>query len=163
MRSWKQPDAKSVECSNKPIDFILDALDFDPDLDVYWEWTHPRSGWEQRPMLELREGLRQQEFDWLPCRIDGCCYGMKNKDNTLFLQKKWLIRTTDERFHQNFGAKRCPKNHQDGRIEGAETSRSAYYPIRMVTSIVRHWLRELVPLRHLHYVSACTDVHDNES
>ena len=28
-------------------DFILDALDYDPDLDIYFEWTHPCTGWDQ--------------------------------------------------------------------------------------------------------------------
>ena len=142
--------------------FLLDAVDYDPTVDIYFEWTHPCSGWDQKPMLDLRDGLHQRGHDWLPCRLDGCCYGMMNRDNTMFLQKKWLIRTTDPRFHRLFRAKCCPGNHAHARIEGAETSRTAYYPLRMVVSIIRHWMRELVPLRHLHLLSACADVHDNE-
>ena len=113
-------------------------------------------------MLDLRDELHQRGHDWLPCRIDGCCYGMMNRDNIMFLQKKWLIRTIDPRFHRLFRAKCCPGNHAHARIEGAETSRTAYYPLRMVVSIMRHGMRELVPLRHLHLLSACADLHDNE-
>ena len=87
---------------------------------------------------------------------------MKDRHEELHLHKKWLIRTTDFLFHKNFKARCCPGNHAHARIEGQETSRTAYYPLHMVTSIMRHWMRVLVPLRHLRYLSACTDVHDNK-
>ena len=142
--------------------FILDALTTGPDLDIYWEWTHPCSGWNQQPVLQLRDGLHRLGQDWLPCRVDGCRYGMTNKDCSQLLHKKWLIRTNDEKFHQLFKSKVCTGNHQHAKIEGAETARTAYYPLNMVTAIVRHWLRELVPLRHIKYVTACHDLHFNE-
>ena len=85
---------------------------------------------------------------------------MKNEDESMFVHKKWLVRTTDPRFHRAFRAKVCPGNHQHAAIEGRETSRSAYYPLKMVQSIIRHWLQELVPVRHLKFLSACTDVQD---
>ena len=130
-------------------DFILSAVDEDPYVDVYFEWTHPCSGWKQRPMMELEANLEQRGIAWESCRIDGCNYGMKEAHGDLFLHKKWMIKTTDELFHKNFRAKVCPKNHQHALIQGLETARSAYYPKRMVESIVRHWCRELAPLRHV--------------
>ena len=41
-------------------DFILNAVDDDPDIDVYWEWTFPCSGWSQPPMVSLQHGLLQR-------------------------------------------------------------------------------------------------------
>ena len=94
-------------------------------------------------MIELEKGILDRGHDWELCRIDGCNYGMMDKDQKNFLQKKWGIRTNDLLFWKNFRAKCCPKNHQHSHIEGAETARSAYYPKRMVESIVRHWKHQL--------------------
>ena len=41
-------------------DFILSAVDDDPDIDVYWEWTFPCSGWSQPRMVSLQHGLLQR-------------------------------------------------------------------------------------------------------
>ena len=41
-------------------DFILNAVDDDPDIDVYWEWTFPCSGWSQPRMVSLQHGLLQR-------------------------------------------------------------------------------------------------------
>ena len=87
---------------------------------------------------------------------------MKTADGSALIHKKWMIRTTDERFHHNFRAKVCTANHEHARIEGSETPRSAYYPLKMVQAIVRHWLRELVPLRHIKYLSATQNIANNE-
>ena len=120
-------------------DFILGALDDDPDTDVYWEWTFPCSGWSQPPMVPLQHGLLQRGQSWERCRIDGCNYGMRNSDGSAFIHKLWEVRTNDELFHRNFKCKVCPRNHSHALIQGIETARCAYYPVRMVESIVRHW------------------------
>ena len=130
-------------------DFILNAVDDDPDIDVYWEWTFPCSGWSQPPMVSLQHGLLQRGQSWERCRIDGCNYGMRNSDDSAFLHKRWEIRTNDELFHRNFKCKVCPRNHQHALIQGIETARSAYYPVRMVEAIVRHWKNQLAPQRHV--------------
>ena len=143
-------------------DFILDTMDNDPNVDVYFEWTFPCSGWTQHPMVFLEHELRKRSIPWESCRIDGCNYGVRDRNNDLFLHKRWLIKTTDELFHKNFRAKVCPKNHRRTLIEGIETSRSAYYPRRMVEAIVRHWKRELVPLRHLKYLTTGSSEADHE-
>ena len=130
-------------------DFILNAVDDDPDIDVYWEWTFPCSGWSQPPMVSLQHGLLQRGQSWEPCRIDGCNYGMRNSDDSAFIHKRWEIRTNDELFHRNFKCKVCPRNHQHALIQGIETARSAYYPVRMVEAIVRHWKNQLAPQRHV--------------
>ncbi|CAK9075538.1 unnamed protein product [Durusdinium trenchii] len=143
-------------------DFILDTMDNDPNVDVYFEWTFPCSGWSQHPMVFLEHELRKRSIPWESCRIDGCNYGVRDRNNDLFLHKRWLIKTTDELFHKNFRAKVCPKNHRRTLIEGIETSRSAYYPRRMVEAIVRHWKRELVPLRHLKYLTTGSSEADHE-
>ena len=60
-------------------------------------------------------------------------------------------------FWKNFRARVCPRNHTHSLIQGLETSRTAYYPKRMVESIVRHWKRQLAPLRHLKLLTSSTD------
>ena len=137
--------------------FILETLELDPDVAIYWEWTYPCAGWDQHVMLNLERDLKGIHQDWESCRVDGCCYGMMNRDNSLFLQKKWLIKTNDTRFAQAYRAKVCPRNHQHDHIQGLETSRSAYYPRRMVESIVRHWRLEIAPVRHVRLLSALCD------
>ena len=84
-------------------------------------------------------------------------YGLMDSKNEFFLRKKWLIKTTDELFWKKFGAKVCPRNHIHSFIQGLEASRTAYYPKRMVESIVRHWKRQLAPLRHLKLLTSSTD------
>ena len=64
-------------------DFILETVHLYPDTDVYWKWTHPCTGWSQQPMVQLQDGLHSRGLPWLPCRIDGCNYGMVNKDGAL--------------------------------------------------------------------------------
>ena len=146
----------------RAVNFITVAVDEDPDLDIYFEWTHPCSGWQQQPMMQLEENLKQRGIPWESCRIDGCNYGTMDSKNEFFLNKKWLIKTTDEVFWKNFRAKVCPRNHQHSLIQGCETSRTAYYPRRMVESIVRHWKRQMAPLRHIKLLTSYHDVSCDE-
>ena len=131
------------------VSFILESLDEDENISIYWEWTFPCSGWDQHPMISLERGLRERGQEWESCRIDGCCYGMKDEKESGFLLKKWMIRTNDPIFAKNFRFKCCPRNHQHVYIQGIETARSAYYPKKMVESIIRHWKRQMAPQRHL--------------
>ena len=132
------------------VDFILTTVDEDPDVEIYWEWPFPCFGWKQRPLEDLAMQLHRRGQEWLDCRIDGCVYGMKTEDNTAFLKKKWMIRTNDPVFHRAFRAKVCCGNHGvHGHIEGQETSRSSYYPWKLVQAWTRHWKSQMVPERHL--------------
>ena len=85
--------------------FIKEATDEDPEIQVYFEWPHPCFGWKQAPMQDLERHLEHRGLPWLQCRIDGCNYGMKDQAGVNFLQKKWLIKTTDENFHRVFEPK----------------------------------------------------------
>ena len=129
--------------------FILECLAEDEDIQVYFEWPTRCDGWRQRPMEDLRQRLEGEGVPWMNCRIDGCRYGLMNEEGTAFLHKRWTIKTTDEKFHQVYRAKVCPGNHEHCRIEGSDTSRTAYYPWKLVQSISRHWRDQLVPQRHL--------------
>eukprot|EP00438_Fugacium_kawagutii_P021819 Skav230869 [mRNA] locus=scaffold1335:307503:315465:- [translate_table: standard] len=134
-------------------DFVLETLDDEPDTDFYWEWPYPCSGWTQRPMIELEDGINQREQAWLTCRIDGCRYNMKNINKDAFIKKQWAIKTTDEIFHREFRSKCCPRNHQHALIQGKETAMTSFYPRQMVVAIARHWRRQLAPLRHVRALS----------
>ena len=139
--------------------FIKEAVESDPEVQVYFEWPHPCYGWKQAPMQDLEGHLESRGIPWLSCRIDGCNYGMRNQENSQFIRKQWLVRTTDERFHKAFRAKICPGNHgPHSTIEGNETSRTAYYPWRMVQAIARHWRDQSAPTQHIRLLQQRADV-----
>ena len=121
--------------------FIKATIEDDPETRLYWEWPHPCYGWNQAPLLAIRDLLQEHGLDWHDCRIDGCRYDMRDKDGNL-LRKKWMIKTTDDLFHSQYRAKVCTCNHNHGKIEGVETSRSAYYPWKLVQSIARFWANQ---------------------
>ncbi|CAE7295575.1 GIP [Symbiodinium sp. CCMP2592] len=128
--------------------FVKDALQWIPDLQIYFEWPHPSSGWRQAPMEDLANHMDSLGVPWLPCRLDGCNYGMKDTRGH-FVKKQWLIRTTDERFHKSFRAKVCPGNHKHHNFNSDENLHSnGFYPWKMVQSIARHWRDEQAPSRH---------------
>ena len=125
--------------------FIEEALLEDPLLDIYFEWPHPCVGWHQAPLKYLEELLQRLDREWLRCRIDGCNYGLRERDGQGdHLRKQWLVRTTSQSFHAIFRAKVCPGGHRHSVIEGAETAKSSYYPWRMVKAIARAWRQELL-------------------
>ena len=128
--------------------FIKEATREDEEVDVYFEWPHPGTGWRQQPMVDLEEFLHEHGTPWLPCRVDGCVYDMKDTESRKFVKKAWMIKTTDERFHKVFRAKVCRGQHGHHH-QGAEGDTSTFYPSKLVQSITRHWRDQLVPPRHL--------------
>ena len=128
--------------------FLAEALEEDPELLLYWEWPFPCEGWNQRPLLALQTLLLKHGMDLHQCRLDGCAYGLRSSSGELML-KKWMIKTNDEHFHQQFRAKVCTKNHHHCPIEGAETSKSAYYPWKLCESLARFWASQTTSTRSL--------------
>ena len=141
LRSHQRRERKMLWCMNR---FLKDALEDDPELEVYFEWTHPCRGWQEPPMMDLESHMKKIQVPWLDCRVDGCVYGMKDSTETHFLQKKWLIKTTDEHFWKTFRLKVCGGGHTHSWIQGVETARSAYYPWRLCKSIARLWRQQML-------------------
>lgn len=143
--------------------FIEDAVQEDPDIEIYWEWPHNCLGWKQNPVVHISKIMEKFGFDWLPCRVDGCCYSMKDAHGD-FLLKKWRIYTNSEQFHQAFKCKLCPQNHSHGRIEGVETAKSSYYPWKFVQSVCKFWASQMVSKRQFRtlFQHHCDDVDDEE-
>ncbi|CAK9050728.1 unnamed protein product [Durusdinium trenchii] len=139
--------------------FIEDTLNEDPETDIYWEWPWVCEGWNQRPLEYIAHLLQARGREWLPCRVDGCNYGLRADDGAGdFLRKRWMIRTTSSFFHQRFKAKVCPGSHRHAwRIQGAETSKSSYYPWRMVKSMALAWRQEYVSNRNMQLIFAKED------
>ncbi|CAK9114245.1 unnamed protein product [Durusdinium trenchii] len=138
--------------------FIEDTLNEDPETDIYWEWPWPCEGWNQRPLEYIAHLLQAHGREWLPCRVDGCNYGLRADDGAGdFLRKRWMIRTTSSFFHQRFKAKVCPGSHRHAWIQGAETSKSSYYPWRMVKSMALAWRQEYVSDRNMQLIFAKED------
>ena len=131
------------------VDFIKETVTEMPETEIYWEWTHPNNGWKQLPMRELACFFDQRGVPWLRCRVDGCVYGLRDANDDGFIQKKWMIMTTDERFHQDYHAKVCHGGHRHSYMDNLETNNQIHYPEKMCKSIVRHWQSRLVPQRHL--------------
>ena len=130
--------------------FIKETIETIPDVDIYFEWPHPSSGWKQPAMQDLQGYMDEHGVPWLQCRVDACNYGLRDKDSGHFIRKPWLIKTTDESFHHNFRAKTCPGSHgKHYNLEGHEFSRASYYPWKLVQAITRHWQERTAPLRHV--------------
>ena len=138
--------------------FIKQTILEDPNTQIYFEWTHPCQGWSESPMRDLEQFFAEQEIPWLPCRIDGCVYGMKDQHNENFVHKKWMVKTTDESFHACYKCKVCHGGHSHTLIQGVETSRSAYYPWKLVESIARFWRRGITSDRQLRMLFMKHDV-----
>ena len=138
--------------------FIKDIINEDPDIEIYYEWPHPSGGWKQHPMTDLSDFLDKKNIPWLSCRVDGCNYGLKNVEDNAFINKKWMIKTTDETFHKAFKAKVCPGNHRHCQASNGDKSKATYYPWRLVQAIARHWTDRLVPLRHHHLLARADDL-----
>ena len=126
--------------------FVKEALENDPNLQIYFEWPWPCFGWQQYPMQDLQEYMADHGIPWLSCRVDGCNYGLRDATTNQFVKRPWLIRTTDEQFHRAFRAKVCPGNH--GVHAECSSHENSYYPWRMVQSIAQHWRGQLTPSRH---------------
>ena len=95
--------------------FIEDAVQDDPSIEVYrvWPvWPHNYLACKQNPVVHIADTMAKFGFEWLPCRVDGCCYFMKDAPGD-FLLKKWRIYTNSEQFHQAFKRKLCPQNHSE--------------------------------------------------
>ena len=138
--------------------FIKDTLEEDPETFIYWEWPKECLGWHQRALQDLQAYMEEQCIPWQQCRIDGCRYDLKSIDGTGFIHKKWRINTTDEGFWSRFKAKTCCSIHQHVNITGQETSRSAFYPWKMVEAISRFWKSQMVNAQRSRYIMAKEDV-----
>ena len=58
--------------------FMKEALVEDSEMDFFFEWPHRCDGWQQQPMVDLENFMKEHGVPWLRCRIDGCIYGMKD-------------------------------------------------------------------------------------
>ena len=92
------------------VQWLLDNVLKDPSVHVYWEWPARCLGWHQASLQLLADKLLEWDRDWLPCRIDGCRYGLMNTRLSHlheFLHKKWLIKAPDHLFHNLYKTKVC--------------------------------------------------------
>ncbi|CAE7460916.1 nosip, partial [Symbiodinium sp. CCMP2456] len=137
--------------------FVKAAYDVDPELQIYFEWPLISRGWQLPALTDLGTFFEHRLVPWVPCRVDGCCYGLMDEDKTAFVRKRWSIYTTDELFHQRFKAKLCPGNHQHNEALGNSHTKETYYPWRMVQALTRHWKEQLVPNRHLRLLAMRED------
>ncbi|CAK9044917.1 unnamed protein product, partial [Durusdinium trenchii] len=59
--------------------FSEETVEEDPTTDIYFDWPYPCEGWKEAPLIHLADFLNKLGLDWLPCRIDGCRYGLREK------------------------------------------------------------------------------------
>ena len=98
--------------------WIKQRIAMDADTEVYIEWTHGCSAWQQDPIKNLEESLIKSGKPWLQARIDGCRYGMKDRKGEHLVRKSWRIMTTDGAFHEEFKAKTCTNKSRDASTPG---------------------------------------------
>eukprot|EP00439_Symbiodinium_sp_Y106_P012966 s3447_g1.t3 len=143
--------------------FIKEALMEDDMIEIYFEWPHPNQGWLQQPMVDLSQWMEQQGIPWLPCRLDGCNYGLRDEKDHKFIKKQWLVRTTSEAFHKKFRSKTCPGNHgTHSSTDVLKGTKETYYPWRMVKAFTSHWRDQHVPHKHLRLLEGGYIEHENE-
>ena len=130
------------------IPFLSSAVQYNPNLEIFWEWPTRCYGWNEPMIQRLGHEMIKANKEWLFARIDGCRYGLLSKQG-LPLRKQWTIATTSRHFFTVYRAKTCTGSHDHDHIQGVETNRSAYYPWKMCKSIAQHWRAELYPARWL--------------
>ena len=138
--------------------FIKEAITEDPLLMIYFEWPTQCIGWSQRPMEDLKDYMHYHEIPWSNCRIDGCRYGLCDKETGDFIHKRWTIRTNDEDFHRVYRAKVCTGGHAHTHRQGDDVDIETYYPWKLVQSICRFWRDKLSPTRHLRLLQRRDDL-----
>ena len=137
----------------KLIPFILDIIEDDPSVELFWEWPRRCYGWQEPMILHLQDRLQKLGRPWHFARVDGCRYGLRSARGG-FLQKAWSIGTTSPHFYHLYKSKTCPGCHEHDRIQGLETQKSAYYPWKLCKSIAQTWRQELYPDKWLTYLQA---------
>ena len=110
--------------------------------DFYFEWPTRCHGWRLIELQRFKQHLKDLGVPVFACRVDGCAYSLMNKAGTHYLRKQWTILTSDAAMHEHL-SKKCPGNHMHATIDGAETSRSAFYPLRMAAKVALVWARAL--------------------
>ena len=76
----------------------------------------------------------------------------------LFIRKKRLIRTTDEKFHKEFKAKVCKGNRTTLTDPRTRDIQNVVLPLEIVSShYTRHWRHQLTPARHVKLIHLLED------
>ena len=105
---------------------------------VTFEWPRHNSGWNRPDVgrfFEQRPEFQSVEFD-------GCMLGLKSKDKRP-IKKPWELLSTDPKIISAFKGYMCKHQpHEHNKCEGAETSRSAFYPQQMTMLIAKTWFPE---------------------
>ena len=132
----------------KLIPFLARVVQYDPSVEVFWEWPTRCYGWSEPGLHQLEQEMLNADKEWLYSRIDGCRYGLLSKQG-LPLRKQWTIATSSRHFYDLYKNKTCTGAHEHDYIQGVETNRSAYYPWKMCKSIAQTWRAELYPEKWL--------------
>ena len=105
---------------------------------VTFEWPRHNSGWNRPDVRRFFE----QHPEFQSVEFDGCMLGLKSKDSRP-IKKPWKLMTTDPRIKAAFQGYLCRHQpHEHDKCEGAETSRSAFYPQQMTILIAKTWFPE---------------------
>ncbi len=136
--------------------WLIESLDDDADIEVYWEWPHYCRGFGDDCFQLLVRALERRHKPLYDARIDGCRYGMKDSKQQTLVWKPWRIKTTSPTFYKEYKNKTCtntkrdasgPNDHYHAPLVGAESASSAFYPEGMCQSIAKLWSDELLPGR----------------
>ena len=105
---------------------------------VTFEWPRYNSGWNRPDVKRFFE----QHPEFKPVEFDGCSVGLRSKNNKP-IKKPWKLMTTDPRIVKAFEGMKCNHQpHEHDKCEGAETTRSAFYPRQMTVLIAKTWFPE---------------------
>ena len=90
--------------------------------------------------LVMKKFLDDPEI--LTVNIDGCDFGMKDKNGTP-IRKQWRIATNSPDLAAALGGRTCHhgKGFAHARIEGSLTPLTALYPKQMCQTIIKSWYK----------------------
>ena len=121
------------------------ALQYDPNIDIYFEWPKgAKAGWSLQELADFERWVQNTLGKSLfKTQVDGCMVGLHAEDGTP-LNKPWIILTTDQYFDRHCSI-RCDGKHEHKPILGLGThavAKTAFYPIKFARRIVQVWKGE---------------------
>ena len=87
--------------------------------------------------------------DWLPCRVDGCRFGLRDPGSGDFIRRRWLIKASCPRFHSLFRNKVCVQLHRHLPVRTMEEGGRIDYPLNFANSVAKSFKEHLFPSRPL--------------
>ena len=98
-----------------------------------YEWPASCDGWRQPHVQAMMDELWMRRVSF-----EGCCFGMRamaGRQRGELMRKGWSVATDADELFKALEDCRCRGGHEHAAVQGADTSRSAFYPDEMCVLI----------------------------